>query len=57
MPELERCPECGNLTVTTVPAGEPVGDATDATDAGDGSEPFKQCMTAGCVWTNEPRER
>jgi hypothetical protein len=54
MPELERCPECGNLTVTTVPAGEPAGDATDE---GERPEPFKQCMTAGCVWTNEPPER
>jgi hypothetical protein len=50
MPELERCPDCNNLTVTTVPAGDGVQERPDDEQA---HHPFKQCMTPGCTWVQE----
>ena len=51
MAELERCPDCGNLTVTPVPVGDVVKESPDGEDA---PKPSKQCMTPGCTWAEEP---
>ena len=51
MAELERCPDCGNLTVTPVPVGDVVKESLDGEDA---PKPLKQCMTPGCTWAEEP---
>lgn len=53
MPDLQRCPRCGQLSVDVTPA-----EVQQVMESGpEPAEPIMVCTTRGCGWWNDPRGR